>query len=106
MALQYVSHFEKSCKSVYDPVLRKRKTVCDPLYSAEQWAALETALQASLGADFVSFEWADEFAKQTFTVTFNGTFDDQLQMEVPDQKLPIIDSTVQAWYLDIMQGGA
>ena len=98
MSLTYDSHFEKSCQSVYDKVQKKRVTVCDPLYSAEQWAALEQAIQTALGDDFISFEWVDEPTKQSFSVAFHGDFSEELQMEVPTAQLPIIDAAVQAWY--------
>lgn len=97
MSLQFNSYFEKSCVVTYDPAQRKRVLVCQPLYSSEQWAALEAALSAAMGADFISFSWQEQATKQSFTLVFNGDFDPEIEMETPDIKLPIIDSTIATW---------
>lgn len=96
------SFFEKTWHFGKDPVTKKRVQIYDPLYSAEQWAQLESQLQTALGADFVSFSWQDLQDKQTFSVVFlpDWSLDDPPVMII-GPKLALIDSTVNAWLLEV-----
>lgn len=96
------SFFEKTWHFSKDPITKKRIQVYDPLYSAEQWAALEAKLQTALGANFVAFSWQDLTDRQTFSVVFfpDWSGDDPPVMLI-DSKLSLIDATVNTWLLEL-----
>lgn len=98
MSLQYNGFFEKTNCRVVMSRSRVRTIVCDSgPYSSEQYDDLEAALSAALGADFVSFSWDEETHKQTWSVVFHGTMDEELEMEVPGTVPDTIEATVNTW---------
>lgn len=97
--LSFQQSFDKTETVTVDRRTRRRVITMVPVYTAEQFASLGTALEAMLTTAFVAFETQDLFAEQLTKVTYQG---DMIEGVETDRNAEI-DVVYNAWFAE--QGG-